>query len=282
MPSFTSSKKKHFARLAAALHPDSHVIYTWSQQGSTPVTVPAGQDWIIISAVNADNIALNNQGAYSNWNVREPDVLHPYVVPGGTVLQMFNHYVPQEHGEQIWTIQPELLWANDSRYYDDPEELFYQRIEAIRAAPLIRTYATVYGGTPFSNAAAVQPIEPLDWVNSPAPEGSDRSWGIVKKTGMMYGSWTVLAGSDSNNAWVGAALLSEIDDTHRMSFDREFILPFPRKTAACPTGFTGMKFAGGSRLDPNSAEIAAGATTDPAPRANGGIHWSIGPSLTGY
>jgi hypothetical protein len=277
MASFCSSTKKHYARLAAALDPRAHVIYTQQDIGRT-FTVPQDDQWLVLSAVTADNIVTNSQNVYSYWNVREPDAKDPYVIGAGTSLALFNHY--GETGSSIWTVQPSLVWENDTRYLDDPEELYRQRLDKIYDAPLIRTMPTVFGGTPLEasapgfNPATIQPVQTLDWDGAPAPIGSERTWGVVRHAETLGGAWTALAGSDAANNWVGINLVNELDDHRYTRFTREFVLPFPRKIGS-NTGFYGIKFAGGA----SKPEAPA---TDIWMRANGGIHWSIGPSLAGY
>jgi|GEM_PF-5687554 len=233
------ARKAYYANRAALLDPRAMVYL----HPPFYATVPEGEAWFLMNAFFCDAFlrngtrATNSNGDYAHFEHRNPHYENALPIGPGTTLAQFVHYGYTNAVGAASYCNPKLVWQIDPRYQDDPEALYYERLEKLHRIEVRKTWARIPQGSPAGSIA----YEKLDW------SGSDADYGILRHTSTSDAAWVDFAGTTEDDFTRRTlALLDEISDHRSHRFGWPTIVPFTRKRPGIQ-GFDTIELKGGNQ-----------------------------------
>lgn len=207
------NEKRFWQDQAALLDPNAFVLRSKVTRGADFVeSVPSGEQWYVM---NAFWVCLSgNDAPYCH---RTPDVLKATPLGAGTKIE-FGASDYSFH----YTCRPEVVICKDKRYQDAPKELYFSRLNRMRALP-----ASVIKVAIDDNAAY--------GVTTETPFPADFANALVTSYSNLNMAWGGLGSAN------GAMNLGpEMSDDHQNRIGERTLFPFSRSV------FTTLRARGGS------------------------------------
>jgi hypothetical protein len=243
------TKDAYYADKAALLDPR---CYVYRNGASWSDTVPTGEAWFLLNAWRLKSASFSIVG----YLHRYLDVESALMLPEGAVLE------PIAAGGFAYYARPKTVFDIDARYTDDPEELYFSRLERLKTLPLIRTTIPVFNFTPrgtFLGAA-------LDWGTS------EEQAFMVRHVCTENVGWTLLVSpAGTPNIHTAVNTQDEIIDDHIDRRSAAIMCPMRRYNPTTQDGFAGImsRTATESGVSPYGPQQGNGEST---------LMWSILPS----
>jgi len=184
---------------AALLDPNAYRFYNTTDDGAGwSATVPSGETWYLL---NAWHIVDSTSTDFDF--MRLCDTNRSIQLPAGTVIK-----ADSAQSAFAYVCKPALV--NTDARYDEPKELYYERINRLRSLTQYKQYVYVAGGSTID--VNITSSFPTDFTN-----------GLIVSANAMDVSWVTIGPAGS-----GMNLHYEISDRHQIRFAEAITVPFNR------------------------------------------------------
>lgn len=235
-------KLQYWQHQAALLDP---LAWTYKRGRAIKHTVPAGCTHYTTNLIFVKGAVAQN-GKPTTFYHRSADLHLAWALPGGLTIQGTEDPQKPTALSYFYICEPEKVIGSQARYYDDPEGLYYKRLQGLRQLMPRVLSVRVEAGQPMT-------IDP----RRDFPNDFDRA--IITHVSAEDIAWCVLMRPGNNG---GINLVWELSNDHRMRQAHSILVPFQRSV------FSSLKVAAANTL---------GDPSRPAMEGYGTVHYVVLP-----